>query len=181
MTINLLPSDIQSKQKRDKQTFVASGLSIAFLVTLIVAVSVVFSYRFVVTREFNQVTNDLNDLKTLVADKKAEEGNLKAIHTKLEKIDEIFTKHYPYGTILQDLDARTGPSIILDDVVVENQDTFTLIGSTDSLNELASYLKQVDEEIEEYTNFTLERLQFNETDFRYLFEFQFTYVPSVES
>jgi len=181
MTINLLPSDLQKEQKRSNRSFVAGGLSVAFLVALIVVVSVIFSYRFVVTKEFNQVTSDLNDLKVLVAEKKSEEGNLKAIHTKLEKIDEIFNKHYPYGTILEDLDARTGGSIELEDVMIEEQDRFVLIGSTDSLNELASYLKQVDEEIDEYTDFVLRRLQFNETDFRYLFEFEFTYIPATES
>ncbi len=178
MAINLLPQNLKKAQERDRQQTIASALSVTFLIILISAVGILFSYRVFVTRQYNDFKDQIDDLTVQLKQFEGVEGTLKAIHLKTEKIRDIFEKHYPYGEVLEDLDARSGDQIEIVEVEVLEQDNFAVLAATDSLPTMAEYLKVLDQEIPEYQNVKVEEIEFNTDDFRYELTIKFQYVPT---
>lgn len=181
MAINLLPKDVQSAQEQGQQQLIATIISIVVLIIVLATIVVTYSFRVFVTRDYDDVFKSVSDLKQQINSKQTVEGTLKAIHLKTEKLTEIFGKNYPYGVILETLDAHRPQTITLETVGVEDQDKISLSGSTSSLVDLALFMKYINEEVVTYKNLSLTLLNFNEQDFTYAFTLTFTYVPSTEN
>lgn len=173
--INLLPEDILHQQRRDKQRGILGSFSTVMLIMVIVVMSGLFGYRVFLSRQFSQVSTQLNDLRARVGEQKQVEGTLQSIHLKIDKIREIFAKNYPYGEILEDLNNRAGGKVQILSVELKNQDSFTVSGKAETLPELADYAKSVDEASDQYRNVQLTKINFDKEDFKYGFSMEFVY------
>lgn len=178
MAINLLPQNLEKAQKQGRQQAVASAVSVAFLIILISVVAILFSYRVFVTRQFNDASAKVDQLTADLSKFKNVEGIIKAIHLKTNKVNEIFTKHYPYGDVLEDLRSHTGSEIEIVRLNLQTQDRFSVTGATNTLPDLANYIKYLDEDRKEYADVSITDIKFNTDDFRYEFTVNFKYVPT---
>jgi hypothetical protein len=177
MAINLLPHDLQVEHKIKNQQLVANIISVALLILMITGVVVLFSYRVYLSRQMNDVNSQVNDLATQVNKYKSVEGTLKAIQLKLGKVRDSIAKNYPYGTIVDDLQLMAGNDVQITGVTVQKQENFILEGATDSLTNLATYLKNLDEQGEHYTGTKINKINFNNKSFQYTFAINFVYKP----
>ncbi|NTV31163.1 hypothetical protein HGA91_04280 [candidate division WWE3 bacterium] len=173
--INLLPKDVLHQQKREKQQMLVGSFSTSVLVVVIVVIVGMFGFRVYLNRQYSDVNDQLTDLRARVSDQKTVEGTLQSIHLKIDKIREIFAKNYPYGEILEDLSNRAGDKVKILSVELKNQDNFTVSGKAETLPDLATYAKNVDEASDKYQKVQLTKINFDKEDFKYGFSMEFVY------
>ena len=175
MAINLLPSNLQSAQKVRSLRVVLNAVSVGMLVLLSATVMILFSYRVVVTKEFNEIEANVKDVSTQVVQKQSLEWYLASVQSKVEGVNAFTETQYPCGDVLEELQILAGEAVGIDSVAIDDKQNISVGGHVSRLVDLAGYVKILDQEDLPYKNIYIGELRFNENDFSYWFEFSFVY------
>ena len=175
MAINLLPKNLQSARVQRNYRVIANAVSIALLVLLVTGVMVLFSYRYTVTKEYDTLNQQVQELQDQIGQQKDNEWFLSSIHTKIAGASTILQSQPPQGYILEDIKIRADQLVEILDLAISEENHLILEGSGETLDSIAEYVDKLVNSEFGYLNIKVTALSFNQIDFNYTFQLEFDY------
>lgn len=133
------------------------------------------SYRFTVTREYNDIVKRYDDYKKQVDNYKDAEVYLTNVKNKVNVAKSFIDTQSPYGDIVEDLQLNAGDQIQLNNIALDKDVNITIDGSADDLASLARFYKLLNKDGSNYIQVSLNRLSFDSREYNYTFALSMMY------
>lgn len=157
--INLLPQEIQKEREAADRAVLINAVSVAALVVLGSLVLVLFSYRVYLSRQVNDLDDQLSTVTSQIQEKRTLEGKLQSLHGKLDVLGEVFAARSPYPAVLTDLQAAFDGRGGIGSVTLENEKAVQVSAKANSLSGLADVLASLEKA--GYQNLTMTSVKFD--------------------
>jgi hypothetical protein len=176
MAINLLPQNLQKIQKHRNYKLISVSSSLVLLIALVAATAGVFSYRYVVTKQYSSLENEVSALVDQIEQKKTTEWYLSSVQDRTFTVSGFLDSRLPFGDVVRELEARSGDFVELQNVTVGDNGSIEIEGVTASLTELASYAEIISSNSEVFSNIFIDKLRFNNREYEYSFAMNIKYI-----
>jgi len=167
MAINLLPQQLQIEKSQSNRKIIVNAISFIILVILVVSVAVIFSYRVVVTRSYNEMSTQLTQLKKQISDRKKEEWYLTQIHNKSNVINTFISSQSEYAGILEEIKSIARNTNNIDSVQADISNNVSLKGKSESLLVFADFLSRLNNNQTLFKNIRISKLGLNSLNYFY--------------